>query len=169
MKSSVVIIGAGFSGSLTALNILSDPDPGKEIQVTLIDPRGSFGPGLAYTVPSDRFKLNVRAKAMGAFPHDPESFFRWLKGHDPAVSPDDFVSRRWYGEYLRELVQEAALSHPTSFALLTGEVVDVCSHDKGRGFDVLLADSKRIQADIVVLAVGNERELRPHRAQELTR
>lgn len=155
METSVIIIGAGFSGSLTALNLLSNPPTDRDLQVTLIDPRGSFGPGLAYTVPSDRFKLNVRAKAMGAFPHDPEAFLRWVREREPSISADDFVSRRYYGEYLKELVHEMSRARPASLSLMTGEVVDVLPKINSSGFEVLLADSTRKEADCVVLAVGN--------------
>lgn len=152
MTNSVAIIGAGFSGSLTALNLLATSP---RISVTLIDCRGTFGPGLAYTVPSDRFKLNVRAKAMGAFPSDPEGFFRWLKERQPSVSPEAFISRRWYGEYLQELVRERASARPEALRLVQGEATSLERAADGKAFRITLADSSVIVADTVVLAIGN--------------
>lgn len=152
MTHSVAIIGAGFSGSLTALNLLASSP---RTSVTLIDSRGTFGPGLAYTVPSDRFKLNVRAKAMGAFPNDPEGFSRWLKEREPFVSPDAFVSRRWYGIYLQELVREKASFHPDALRLVHGEATTLERIPGRTAFRITLADSSLIDADTVVLAIGN--------------
>jgi cation diffusion facilitator CzcD-associated flavoprotein CzcO len=40
---SVAIVGAGFSGSLLAMHLMRE---GVDLQVTLIEKRGRFGPGL---------------------------------------------------------------------------------------------------------------------------
>ncbi len=155
MAKSVAIIGAGFSGSLTALNLLRAAPPSSELQVVLIDPRGTFGPGLAYSVPSHRFKLNVRAHAMGAFPEDPEGFLRWLKERDPSASGDEFISRRLYGDYLQDLVADAARRHPESLRLVSAEVLRVNRLRAGGKLSLLLSNDEQLEADFCVLAIGN--------------
>lgn len=152
MKHTITVIGAGFSGALTALNLLQRPE---SVSVTLVDSRGTFGPGLAYTVPSDRFKLNVRARAMGAFYQDPEGFLRWLQAQEPSHSGDDFVSRGRYGRYLEELVASAARRHPESLRLVSGEVVDLSGRGGEEGFLLTLADSTQFRSRTCVLALGN--------------
>lgn len=154
MTKTVTIIGAGFSGSLTALNIL-ELSGGRGVEVILVDPRGTFGPGLAYTVPSDRFKLNVRAKAMGAFPSAPDGFLKWLSERDPSSCGESFVSRRLYGAYLEQLVTDAAKRHPQALRLVSDEVVDVRRSSSGQPFSLTLANGESIEADICVLAIGN--------------
>ena len=153
MNHTVAIIGAGFSGTVTALNILGQPNLSPEVRIALIDPRGTFGPGLAYSVPSDRFKLNVRAKAMGAFPEDPDGFLRWLKEREPSVSGEDFISRRWYGQYLTDLVTEIGRKRPQQLQLIAAEALSV-THAGGI-FEIALSDSQTIRAETCVLAVGN--------------
>lgn len=155
MPHTIAIIGAGFSGSLTALNILRQPNAPGDMRVVLIDPRGTFGPGLAYTVPSPRFKLNVRAKAMGAFPQEPEGFLHWLQRGDKTVSGESFISRQQYGLYLAELVSEAAQREPQRLALKTDEVVEVTQGSDGSFFTLLLASGEQLEAASVVLAIGN--------------
>ena len=155
MPHTIAIIGAGFSGSLTALNILRQPNAPGDMRVVLIDPRGTFGPGLAYTVPSPRFKLNVRAKAMGAFPQEPEGFLHWLQRGDKTVSGESFISRQQYGLYLGELVSEAAQREPQRLALKTDEVVEVTQGPDGSFFTLLLASGEQLEAASVVLAIGN--------------
>ncbi len=125
------------------------------MRVVLIDPRGTFGPGLAYTVPSPRFKLNVRAKAMGAFPQEPEGFLHWLQRGDKTVSGESFISRQQYGLYLGELVSEAAQREPHRLALKTDEVVEVTQGSDGSFFTLLLASGEQLEAASVVLAIGN--------------
>ncbi len=81
MTHTIAIIGAGLSGTLTAIHLLSlSTSP---LTIYLIDQTGRFGPGLAYSPPSEAFKLNVRANAMGAIASDPEGFLRWLQKRRP--------------------------------------------------------------------------------------
>ncbi len=155
MPHTIAIIGAGFSGSLTALNILRQPSPSGDLRVVLIDPRGLFGPGLAYSTPSPRFKLNVRAKAMGAFPQEPEGFLHWLQRNDPTVSGESFISRQQYGLYLQELVSEAVQREPQRLILKTDEVVEVTQRPDGSSFTLVLASGEQLDAAAIVLAIGN--------------
>ncbi len=155
MTRSVAVIGGGFSGALVALNILAHPALQKGVVVTIIDPRGTFGPGLAYTVPSDRFKLNVRAQAMGAFPHDPAGFLQWLRSHGHNFGGEEFVSRRLYGLYLQDLVSGASASRGDALQLVQGEAVGIADLGAERGFSIRLADSSSIAADACIVAIGN--------------
>jgi uncharacterized NAD(P)/FAD-binding protein YdhS len=156
MTQTIVIIGAGFSGSLAALHLATDKGHPQPLVIYLIDPRGSFGPGLAYTTPSDRFKLNVRAKAMGAFPNDPQGFFRWLKEREPESSPEDFTPRNRYGEYLSELVERAVKSGGHhSLTPLTDEARDLSYDTATKTFTVELSSGREIRAEACVLAIGN--------------
>ena len=155
MNTSVVIIGAGLSGALTAIHLLqlSSTTP---LTIHLIDRRGTFGPGLAYSPPSDRFKLNVRAKAMGAFPEDPGGFFRWLTARDSGASPEDFVPRLKYGEYLTDLVERAASSPGANkLVRVADEATDITYRSSTAQFTVQLLSGNTIEADACVLALGN--------------
>ena len=156
MRKTVVIVGGGFSGALTAIN-LAQLTLSTELTIYLIDVRGTFGPGLAYSPPSERFKLNVRTKAMGAFPADPEEFFRWLKAREPVTSPEDFAPRLRYGEYLTELVERAAISsHAHKLVRVADEVTDVTYHPSESKFQVELRNGPALEADACVFAVGNQ-------------
>lgn len=156
MPTSVAIIGAGFSGTLTAIHLLRSPSSEIKLDIYLIDPRGTFGPGLAYSPPSERFKLNVRAKAMGAFPDDVEGFARWAKERYPAISPDDFAPRRYYGEYLAELLEQAA-SQPNghSIHLVTDEALDLTQDTSTTAWNIGLKSGTHLRVDACVLAIGN--------------
>jgi uncharacterized NAD(P)/FAD-binding protein YdhS len=156
MRASVAIIGAGFSGTLTAIHLAQTPSTANPIDIYLIDPRTPFGPGLAYSPPSERFKLNVRAKGMGAFPNDAEGFYRWLVEKNPTASPEDFVPRRLYGEYLSHLLQEA-LSQPHGNVIhrVNEEVVDITSHIASGTCDIILKSGQRLAVDACVIAIGN--------------
>ncbi|MEY4669472.1 MAG: hypothetical protein RL518_2171 [Pseudomonadota bacterium] len=158
----MAIIGAGFCGTLTAVHLARAISTKTPLDIYLIDRRGTFGPGLAYSPPSDRFKLNVRAKSMGAFPDDPEGFYHWLLKRDPNTSPDDFVSRRQYGEYLSHLLEEASAQSPEHTLHRIGdEVVDITPHGESGRWDITLKGGTTLQADACVVAIGNTMQRSP--------
>ncbi|RYD51629.1 MAG: FAD-dependent oxidoreductase [Sphingomonadales bacterium] len=151
MIEHVAIIGAGFSGTLQAINLLRHDGP----RATLIERAPVAGTGLAYGAAHPSHVLNVRAANMSAFPDDPSHFVRWLEARGVPDAPGAFIPRVTYGEYLRELL-EAALRDPSGrLQLVRGEVEDL---DFANDVKVRLAD-RTIQADAAVLAVGN---LPPH-------
>ncbi len=151
MIEHVAIIGAGFSGTLQAINLLRHEGP----RATLIERAPVAGTGLAYGAAHPSHVLNVRAANMSAFPDDPSHFVRWLEARGVQNAPGAFIPRVTYGEYLRELL-EAALRDPSGrLTLLRDEVQDV--EVDGR-VKVQLRGST-LEADAAVLAVGN---LPPH-------
>lgn len=153
MPQAIAIVGAGLSGTLTAIHLLSHAT--SPLTIHLIDQTARFGPGLAYNPPSDAFKLNVRAKAMGAIPSDPEGFLRWLQKRRPSTKPDEFVPRALYGEYLRELlIQSESLARTHTLNRISNEVVDV-QKESSRSLSVTLKDGANIHVDACVLALGN--------------
>jgi uncharacterized NAD(P)/FAD-binding protein YdhS len=149
----VAIVGAGFSGTLQAINLLRHEGP----RATLIERGGRAGEGLAYGAAHPSHVLNVRAGNMSAFPDDPGHFVRWLERRGVAEAATTFASRVTYGEYLREMLDNALASSGGRLTVRYGEVVDAV--DQGRGIALALANGPSFAADAAVLAVGN---LPPH-------
>jgi uncharacterized NAD(P)/FAD-binding protein YdhS len=154
----VVIIGGGFSGSLAAINLVRHDGP----RATLIDRQADPGTGLAYGSAHATHLLNVRAANMSAFPDDPGHFVRWLAARGLDAGPQTFVPRLVYGDYLRDLLDQAVTERPDRLRILRGEVVDLVENG---GVRVALADGRAIDADAAVLAVGN---LPPHAPPGIT-
>ncbi|WP_309644476.1 FAD/NAD(P)-binding protein [Phenylobacterium sp.] len=149
-RQTVAVIGAGFSGLLTALHLTADPDGPT---VRLIERSGAFGRGAAYTTGNPDHLLNVRVANMSAYPDDPEHFTRWLAGHDGWSAHGGFVTRGVYGDYLQDLLKIAVESSAAGRLLLEGdEVVDVAR--AGAGWKVTLGVGREIEAAAVVLALG---------------
>ena len=69
----IAIIGAGFCGSMVAVNLLRKAT--EKIEIALIERSGSFARGLAYGTTDRSHLLNVPAGKMGAFPDDHEHFY----------------------------------------------------------------------------------------------
>jgi uncharacterized NAD(P)/FAD-binding protein YdhS len=97
---------------------------------------------------------------MSAFHDQPDDFFQWLQNSGACnaahLTPDCFVSRRLFGDYIRHHLNEEfrrASGRGGRLVLRRGEVVDLRT---SRGGVVLDLDrERRLEADIVVLAVGN--------------
>lgn len=145
----VVIVGAGFSGSMLAANLLRY----EGVAVTLIERDGArMARGLAYGTRRPEHLLNVRASNMSVFPDDPGHFERWLG----CATPDEanrFVARSTFGRYAREVLDAALASAPDRARTVIGEARSVC-WDEGRPA-IVLDDERRITCDRIVLAQGN--------------
>src|SRR6185295_5118701 len=101
---AVAIIGAGASGTLTAVQFARLAPPGAT--AALIEAGARAARGLAYGTPYGAHLLNVSAGRMSALPDDPEHFLRWLRDRDPDAEPGTFAPRALYGDYLASLLAE---------------------------------------------------------------
>lgn len=151
---TVVIIGAGFSGTLTAVNILREAKGG-EFEVVLIEQRARAGRGLAYRIWDDSMLLNVVAGNMSALPERPNHFVEFCQDIDPALHAGSFVPRRIFGDYLEHLLQHAERESRVPFRRIQGEAVSLRPQDGPKRLRVMLADGQQLAADEVVLALGH--------------
>ncbi|RYG17781.1 MAG: FAD/NAD(P)-binding protein, partial [Caulobacteraceae bacterium] len=142
----VAIVGAGFSGLLTAVNLLK---ASPHVRVTLIERRGVFGPGTAYDTGNPGHLLNVRLDNMSAFPDRPGHLADWLAEQPSWRAQDGFITRGVYGEYLRFLLDEALDDAPDRLNLIGGEARSIDRQDDGWH---LAASDGEVTADQVVLA-----------------
>lgn len=144
----VVVIGGGASGTLTALNLLrADP----RVRVTVFEPSGRLGSGVAYGTSDHRHLLNVRAGNMAAFPDEPGDLLAWADETGRPLGAMDFLPRREYGDYLRHRLAELGTNRLDVVAQHATDVEPVSG-----GYRVTGADRRTLTAASVVLAHGNE-------------
>ena len=74
------IVGAGFTGTLLAAHLMRLAE--QPTHLFLMERRGDFGRGVAYSTGNDAHLLNVRVFNMSAYPDDPKHFLRWLWARD---------------------------------------------------------------------------------------
>jgi uncharacterized NAD(P)/FAD-binding protein YdhS len=153
-RPTVTIIGGGASGVLLAAHLLRDPD--SDIRVTLIERRGQFGQGLAYSANQRDHRVNVPARGMSAFADDPDHFWRWLqaRNYPSAHGSWVFVPRRLYGAYLEHVLAEAGNSRLGRLVVLSEEATAV--HQSKTGIETVLGNGTSLISRCVVLAVGHE-------------
>jgi len=158
-RPTVAVIGAGFSGVLTALRLLLAPDGP---MVILIERGPRFGRGEAFATSNPRHLLNVRATNMSAFVEQPSHFIDWL-GDRVTGSPEQvFVTRDQYGQYLQSLLRRATTDGRAAGRVgLEHDEVRSLSRE-GEGWRLRLAMGRTLTVDAVVLALGNLPPLPPH-------
>ena len=151
VSPSVAILGGGATGVLMALQLLRDP--AADGRVTLIDASPAPGRGLAYSTPDLCHVLNVVPGNMSAFPDDPDHFWRWLEARGLVTGPDRFVfvPRRWYGDYLGDLlatVRDDRLTVVPATAIGVGVGPD--------SVEIALDTGAHLRATHVILALGHD-------------
>lgn len=158
----IAIIGGGFTGTMTAVNLARLAEA--PLQVTVINHGSPQGRGVAYSTTRPEHLLNVAARNMSALPEHPNHFVEWLRTRTEFVEMSDaelretFFPRRIYGDYLRSLAlhytQPLDRRGPVEISFIDDEAVDVAPERSGAR--ITLASGRTIDADNVVLATGNE-------------
>ena len=97
---------------------------------------------------------------MSAWPDDPDHFLRWARSTpfaaNQTIAPGDFLPRQVYGHYLADVLERAAQGRAGAMVTLeciTGDAIDL--EEVEGGGRVSLRDRRIIDADSVVLALGN--------------
>jgi len=153
---TIVIVGAGASGTIVAANLLRQPPRGPT-RLVLIERSEEAGRGVAYAQRSFPYLLNVPAGRMSANSRAPREFLHFVQDRIPVASAEDFLPRALYGEYLQEFLLAAELSAPGNIRLerWRGEVGGIRRLERHLPLEVELLDGRRLTADDVVLAPGN--------------
>ncbi|MDF2436552.1 MAG: beta-lactamase protein [Bacteroidota bacterium] len=151
---NVCIIGGGFSGIMTAIQLIRKSP---EVYVTLINTKYPLSQGIAYNTKSTEHLLNVPAGKMSPFADQPGLFTAWLQS-DPAFKKylsesldDSFVPRCLYGEFIKEFT--LPYLDNKNLKVINEKVVSVKS--KNEKFFIEMADQSGLESDALVLAMGN--------------
>ena len=148
-RLTVAIVGGGFSGTLTAVQ-LARLAPAGRLRILLVEHKGDPGPGVAYSTQHERHLLNVPAGRLSALKDQPDHFHEWLVQQGLDYAPGGFVPRRLYGRYLRDLL--ATATRGGIVKAMCDEVTDV--EPAEAGFMLRLSTGHAEHADAVVLAAG---------------
>jgi len=155
MRNVIVIVGAGFSGTVLAVKLLKQQHA-TATEVFLVERGPVMGRGIAYAKSRFPFQLNVPAGRLSSDVNDPLQFLRFAQLHLPESGAEDFLPRSLYGDYLQEQLNQAESEPMPGVRLerIWDEVIDI---HRAAGSALLLHFRRRepLQANIVVLASGN--------------
>lgn len=147
---TIVIIGGGWSGTLTAIQLL---EKSKTISVKIIHSGPALGLGVAYSTNEMEHLLNVPAGRMSAFPSIPAHFTDWLvkNGYNSENLAGEFIPRQLYGKYIQELV--LLLQANKQLEIIHAKAIDIQKQELM--YSIQLSNSSTVRADKIVLALGN--------------
>jgi len=134
----VAIVGGGFSGTMTALQLAR-----RGVAAVLIDGSGRAGKGVAYSTSDPAHVLNVPAAKMSAWPDQPAHFADW-----GGYAPGEFAERREFGRYLADLLAGSGVRIAPATA--------TAARRSDSGWQVTLDDGRTVSAAALVLATGNQ-------------
>lgn len=166
MHKDIIIIGAGFSGTLLAAHLVRQNLGGRSIHL-VADDTCAPGRGVAYATPMGEHLLNVRAQQMSAWAEDPEHFVRWLAKEIPARRGEDavllaeqrddmFAPRRLYGQYLEDILSEALrTSRAEQNVALTVHAERAQKIERATGGLTVTLSSGRTFCGTVILCTGH--------------
>ena len=155
MRRTVIIVGAGFSGTVLAANLLRR-ETAQSTDIVLIERSGAMGRGVAYAERDFPYLLNVPAARLSADSREPLQFLHYARTRLPNVDAEDFLPRAVYGDYLQQMLLKAEHNAPAQVRLLRvfGEVTGIRESRDGAPLAAQFADRAPLAGDALVLALG---------------
>lgn len=163
---SIGLIGGGFSGTMTAVQLIYHAT--EPIEIILISEEKNFNRGIAYNPYSKNHLLNVPAAKMSAFPDRPEHFLDWVmqqhgfENRDRNIVAISFLPRYLFGNYLVDVWNEATTiirEKGINFRFINDQVIDLEIADE---LVVLhLANGHTLKLNDCVIASGNSEPRNP--------
>lgn len=150
----VAIVGGGLSGTIACLQLL---EAGlDDLHITLVERHSrQLNRGVAYSAQLSQQLLNVPAARMGLFPDRVGDFHTWSRsGPSPLAAPEAFLPRRQFGDFVQEQFAEALDRHPGQVTIVRAEAVGAERMEQ-EGLRILLGNGRAVEADKVLLALGN--------------
>lgn len=158
----VTIVGAGFCGTMTAVQLMRAARMPLHIRLVERTP-SQVARGIAYRTTERCHLLNVPAGRMSALPDDPDHFLRWAAAHperlsaagwDRQITPDAFLPRGCYGDYLSDLLRETLSSTVRHAVEVVHEEIVRLEFPKDQTVGVHTRTGARWKTDACVLALG---------------
>jgi uncharacterized NAD(P)/FAD-binding protein YdhS len=143
-RVAVAIIGGGFSGTILAAQLAR-----RGIRSALIDGSGRAGKGVAYSTTEPAHLLNVRAEGMSAWAGEPDNFAQRFESE--GGDRRGFAQRRQFAAYLADIL-EGACANGAQVIKANASKAQRTEH----GWRVTLSGERSLDADAMVLAVGNQ-------------
>jgi uncharacterized NAD(P)/FAD-binding protein YdhS len=152
-------LGAALVGLLTERLSPTQPWGRAKPRVVLFEKSEHVGRGLAYARDGSPYLLNTTAQTMSLVPGRRADFFQWLeqRGLAPKGEGEHFCARERFGDYVEDCFArslEKARRRGIGVTTVRDEVAALTPRALG-GYRVVTRGHAPVDADVVVLAVGN--------------
>lgn len=164
--SKVGIIGGGFTGTMTAVQLVHRATIPCEI--ILINEKETLNKGIAFNPYSGKHLLNVITAKMSAYPDQPDHFLDWVMAKDDFRTMDRtlianaFLPRRLYGNYLCsiwEKTKKTAAAKQIKLTVVDSFVLDL--EVSADAVSLVLNNGLALNVDYCVIATGNQMPRNP--------
>ena len=144
---TIAIIGAGFSGTATAVHLLKRART--PVRILLLDDHPELAAGLAYSADQQDCLLNVPAGQMSLDASRPGELVDFAGRQGTRTGAQDFVSRALYGRYLAASLRDAIESSRIGMRpyLGTGQAASRSFHSGTHFWRIDLDDGHLLFAD----------------------
>ena len=158
---NIGILGGGFSGTMTAVNIIQQAT--ESVSITIINEKETFNKGYTYNTYSKKHILNVITEKMSAYPDKPNDFLDWVlnqeafKKYDRTLIANSFLPRYLYGEYIVEIWNNAlvtAKNKNIDVKVIDSSVTDLDINENQ--ISVTLSNNEKCIFDYCVISSGNQ-------------
>ncbi|CCB63383.1 FAD/NAD(P)-binding protein [Hyphomicrobium sp. MC1] len=151
-RSTVAIIGGGFSGAAVAYHLAAHKDLAR---IVILEPRPLLGSGLAYGSEDPQHRTNVPAAKMSLLPEKETHFLDWI--HDTNALADDPDALAGDGfAYPRRFLFGRYVHNQIAPFLASGAIVHirglVRSMQRWNSSWIIRTEHGSVQADFVVIA-----------------
>lgn len=159
-ETGIAIVGMGFSGLMTAINIIKNAK--SKIKIHLINDKYPFGKGVAYSATSFNHLLNVPAAKMSCFSSFPDHFVDWAYTKAPFYDMNKeiigkmFLARKEYGNYLFEVWNDILKNKNSFVSINIIEALSTDIEDFEKKHRIHFGSGEQVLVDFVVLATGND-------------
>jgi uncharacterized NAD(P)/FAD-binding protein YdhS len=157
----IAIVGAGFSGTMTAVQLIRTTKI--PLAIFLFDEKQRFHRGIAYSPFSAHYILNVPCSKMSAFPDEPNDFVDWyMESFNISLEQKEkisnaFLPREIYGKYLTDVWKQAqaiASTKNVSVSLIPKKIKKL--KRQSESISLFVEDDLIVEVDYCVLATGNQ-------------
>lgn len=157
---TIGIIGAGFSGTMTAVQLIEKSTA--PFEIILINEKDTLNKGFAYNPYSDKHLLNVITGKMSAYSNNPDDFLNWVmekesfKDKDRTLIANSFLPRQLYGQYLVDIwnnYNRIAASKNITITVIDSFVIDLETQQDS--VTLWLDNDLKLKVDDCIIASGN--------------
>ncbi len=156
---SVVIIGGGFAGALTAIKLLDKTEV--PLSITILEPREELGRGVAYSTTEAVHLINGPAGTFSLHPEEPDHLTHWLAENalrygwtPPADIAGSFPPRHLYGTYVRDELRRAISTARSGSTFRHVRAIASRLVSAPHRVEITTSEGETIEADEVILALG---------------
>lgn len=147
------IVGGGLSGTLLCIYLMKYNK--KPLTLFLFEKKPEqLHKGVAYSSKLPYQLLNVPVKGMSLLEDDSLHFYDWLKTQNIDITPDDFVSRKLFGEYLSDYLKETVEENKQHDVIVIQEEVTNIREENGSQI-IYCSNHSGLKVSKVFLCTGN--------------